>query len=486
MDMGPNLCAGRGRANVPKSPQIAFGGGPAARLVAVVRVRWRTIAVFTYVNTRERGTAQMNIAVIGAGIVGLSTARALAWDGHSVTLYEARRAVAEEASFACAGWITPAALLPLSVPGLSMALDDLRRTPHTLAAQALPGTALWRWMRRWKKLEALPPSGAYAELAQHPLGVAQALATFGQKTRSSVQLQDAECRREGALVLLSNERERQHWLQHQLPLLAALGVSAQPVSADEARAMEPALSENLALHSAIHIAQAENFNPRMWAQLLRQELVALGARVWTVAEVERVHPSPLAVQVAGQSVPYDAVVLCTGAHVSLLQSLGLRLPLVAARGYTVTAPLRQGHVLPQTALLHWGAQMPITRMGQRVRISAGAELVPIDRAAALAAAADDHATLAAMYERLGECLGAAVQITGEGVHIWRGVQALLPDGLPAVGASGLPGIWLNVAHGTAGVGQAAGCAQALSDQITHGGATPDGFDLAPLAPQRFD
>lgn len=426
----------------------------------------------------------MNIAVIGAGIVGLSTALALARDGHAVTVYEARRAVAEEASFASGGWSEPAGLLPLAAPGLGMDLAALRQTPHALAARSLPGTALWRWLRQRKKLEAaVHPINE--NLPKQPLATAVALAAFSQDARLAELLDQAEWRSGAALIVLSSQAQRLDWASRRLPLLHALGIAAQLIEPEQARAMEPALSPTLPMAGAIHVADAHSLNPRMLGQLLRQELLGLGARVWTAAAVERVHAQPIAVQVAGQSVPYEGVVLCTGARVDLLTSLGLRLPLVAARGYTVTAPLREGYAPPQAALLHWGAQMPIVRLGQRLRISAGAELVPMDRAAALAAAPDDEATLAAMYATLAQCLGPAVQVAGEGVHIWRGIHAMLPDGLPAVGASGQPGIWLNIAHGPQGAAFAAGTARALADLIAHGHSPTGSFNLGPLRPDRF-
>jgi D-amino-acid dehydrogenase len=68
------------------------------------------------------------------------------------------------------------------------------------------------------------------------------------------------------------------------------------------------------------------------------------------------------------------------------------------------------------------------------------------------------------------------------VQVWRGARPTLPDGAPVIGASGVPGLWLNAGHGASGWSQACGSARALADQIAQ---QAPAIDLQPFALNRF-
>lgn len=418
----------------------------------------------------------MNIAVIGAGIVGLSTALELVRDGHSVTLYEQHRAVAECASFACGGWALPAIVTALACPGAGRSVRALRAA-GALKGHAWPATAAWRWLRQFERHAKGAQPGAF----NHPTHVLSALAHYSQNVRwrGTDRLQ-SQCQT-GALVLLDDAAALREWTERLLPLLESTGTTARLITPAQARHMEPGLGEHLTLHGAIELVSAESFNPRLLAQQLRQQLVAAGARLWTGAQVQAIDPWPIAVQSQGQKVPYEGIVLCTGADMRLPAQLGVRLPLLHLRGYSLSAPVREAHRAPRASVLHWADQMVIGRMDGRVRISAGAEM----GSSQAAASPDDEGTLARMYDRLNDLFPRGVQLAGTQLQSWRGVCAALPDGLPAVGESAHAGIWLNIGHGVTGAATAAGCARALADLIAYGHSPSDGFNLGPLRPDRF-
>ena len=144
----------------------------------------------------------MNIAIVGAGITGISTALELARDGHQVTVYEQMNATAEEASFAPGGWLSPCVAPSLSAPGVGMPLKQLQKGSGLLQASTFLGSNTWRWMRQWKKHE----KQAFKQGA-HPLFSAlQALSSYSQDLRWQ-DCEDPESiaeQRPGALVLLRN------------------------------------------------------------------------------------------------------------------------------------------------------------------------------------------------------------------------------------------------------------------------------------------
>ena len=114
----------------------------------------------------------MRIAVIGAGIVGVTTAYELLCDGHEVTVYERRSSVGVEASFANAGVLAPGYVTPWAAPGmLRKVLGQLGHRDAAVRFASLPNPALAAWLWRWWRASALPAyqanRGAMLTLARH-------------------------------------------------------------------------------------------------------------------------------------------------------------------------------------------------------------------------------------------------------------------------------------------------------------------------------
>ena len=391
----------------------------------------------------------MKIAIVGAGIIGVTTAYELASDGHEVTVFEQRSAAAEEASFATAGLLAPHLLSPWAVPGFGHALRLMG--PHaTLRLSGGLSRANWAWLSRWRSAThaSSAPAAALERLAQYSQSRLQALAQ-----RHELDFEASQ----GRLVLLRTEQERAQ-LQPALQVLRDSGVALREIDADVARQIEPGLSPEAPLAGAIHLPDARAGNCRLFAQLLRQGAQGSGVHFAFNTRIDRIGTTPVGVVVQGESDlrRFDAVVLCAGtASAALLPALGLRLPMAAVYGYSVSAPLRESTHAPQASVVDAAQQISITRLGQRVRIAGGAELAGAD--------AEHHAaTLQRLYRTLNDWFPGGAQLSS-GVQVWRGARPLLPDGAPVVGASGVPGLWLNTGHGAGGWALACGSARALAD-----------------------
>lgn len=391
----------------------------------------------------------MKIAIVGAGIVGVTTAYELASDGHEVTVFEQRSAAAEEASFATAGLLAPHLLSPWAVPGFGHALRLMG--PHaTLRLSGGLSRANWAWLSRWRSAThaSSAPAAALERLAQYSQSRLQALAQ-----RHELDFEASV----GRLVLLRTEQERAQ-IQPALQVLRDSGVALREVDADLARQIEPGLSPEAPLAGAIHLPDSRAGNCRLFAQLLRQGTQGSGVHFAFNTRIDRIGTTPVGVVVQGESDlrRFDAVVLCAGtASAALLPALGMRLPMAAVYGYSVSAPLRESTHAPQGSVVDVAQQISITRLGQRVRIAGGAELAGAD--------AEHHAaTLQRLYRTLNDWFPGGAQLSS-GVQVWRGARPLLPDGAPVVGASGVPGLWLNTGHGAGGWALACGSARALAD-----------------------
>ena len=423
----------------------------------------------------------MRVAVIGAGIVGVTTAFELARDGHQVTVFERRGSVAEETSFANAGVVAPGYVTPWAAPGMpAKVLRHLfgRYAPVRLSWPMASGQ--WGWMWRWWRACRAPVFAANrARMYRLALYSQQRLRHLTQDLR--LDLETAQ----GYLVLLRGPRELAQ-ARAGLKLLAELGVDFHLVDAARARAIEPGLNPGTALHAAVHLPQDEVGNCRQFAHLMRAEAQRLGAAfrfqrsVTALAAGARPVVSHRATgsTESPQKDDFDAVVVCAalGAR-ELLKPLGLRLPLVGVHGCSISAPLRILEGFPQlgpaAGVMDERYKVAVSRLGARVRVAGSAELGgSVER--------HDPRALETLYKVLNDWFPGAGRMSQ--VQRWKGARPMLPDGPPVLGASGAPGVWLNLGHGSSGWALACGSARVLADQI--GGRSPDidisGLDLARL------
>jgi D-amino-acid dehydrogenase len=137
------------------------------------------------------------------------------------------------------------------------------------------------------------------------------------------------------------------------------------------------------------------------------------------------------------------------------------MPMAPVYGYSISAPLREALNAPRSALMDERYKVAITRLGQRVRVAGSAELGGrLQRRS--------PAALQTLYKVLHDWFPGAAQLsnTGAAVQEWKGARPMLPDGPPVLGASGIPGVWLNLGHGSSGWALACGSARVVADLMS--------------------
>ena len=413
----------------------------------------------------------MRVAVIGAGIVGVTTAYELAADGHEVSVFERRASVATESSFANAGVVAPGYVTPWAAPGMPWKVMRhllSRHAPVRLGAGAFTQLPwLWQWWRACRPAVHSANRTAMQRLAHFSRQRLIELTTTLHLDHEQAQ---------GYLVLLRTARDLA-LAQRGLALMQALGVPYELADAARCRAIEPGLNPDTPLHAAIYLAQDGVGNCRQFAHLMMQQARRLGADFRFDREVTHIVPGTAPQLVVRRSAAltggedagdtlvepqdFDAVVVCAGVQAkALLDGIGLHLPLAPVYGYSLTAPLRHvdGHpdVGPRAGLMDESYKVAITRLGQRVRVAGGAELGGTPKHF-------NPSALRTLYQVLDDWFpGAAVQPK---VQRWKGARPMLPDGPPVLGASGAPGVWLNLGHGASGWALACGSARVLAQQV---------------------
>ena len=413
----------------------------------------------------------MKIAVIGAGIIGVTTAYELVRDGHDITVFERRSAAAEEGSFANAGIIAPGYVTPWAAPGMpgKLLAQLLRRHASMRISLPLQRQELqwaWNWYRACR-LETYLANRAHM----------RRLAFYSRARLHTIraELRLEYDRSDGYLVLLRTERDRQ-LAQPGLQVLRDAGVAFRQLEPDQARLVEPALRVDTPLAAAIQLPDDEVGNCRQVAIMLKNAAQRAGVQFRFNTGVQAIGNTPrphLMVEGESAATPVDAVVICAGVtSAALLRPVGIDLPLVAVHGYSLSASIKEPLHAPRSAVMDEHYKVAITRLGNRIRVAGGAELGGRPDAKRVGA-------LRTLYQVLQDWFPGAASHSG-GVQEWKGARPMFPDGPPVVGASGLAGLWLNLGHGSSGWALACGSARALADQIA--GRAPEldmqGFALA--------
>lgn len=411
----------------------------------------------------------MRVAVIGGGIVGVSTAYFLASAGHEVVVIESGSNVAEEASFAHSGLIAPALATPWAMPGMPrQLLSMLFHGPAPLLVRHRLDPALWRWARRWI---------AECELSRFRINK-ERLQRIGAYSRELLQQLREHYHLEfeqttGHLQLFRTERE----LGLARPGLAVLAESSLPhqlLDAEAARLIEPALNPATPLLRALHLPDDDAGNCALFSKQLKliAQQMGVGFRFnTTIDRVERVGQQ-IALHCTNDSFAADGVILAAGnGNLPLLKALGINVPFLPVQGYSATCTIRDFDEAPLASVSDDTFKTTITRFGNRIRINGVAE--PCARQAEVPEAA----------QRTLQHVGMDWFPNATNYHnatLWSNVQAMLPDGVPLLGQTSLRNVLVGMDDGANGWTSALGIGKILSDLLSdqHPDIDIDGLTLS--------
>jgi D-amino-acid dehydrogenase len=424
----------------------------------------------------------MKIAVVGAGIIGITTAYELARDGHQVTVYEKRGAAAEESSFSNAGVLSPGYVTPWAAPGMPWKVLKQIASSHAAFRIKFPlhgADIAWLW-HFWRACK-LPTYQRHRKALQQ-------LAFYSRSQLHAItERHSLEYDRSSGYLIAMRTEENRDFAQPSLEVLRELGVPFTEVDEAGARQIEPAINADTRFAGAIHLAQDEVANCRQFALLLKDECRRQGVQFEFNTSVQNIQVSALntshvamlsiAQSPINSSLPlqlssslptderrrelkFDAVVLCTGAQAApLLNTLGIDLPLRPVYGYSVSAHVKEPLNAPRSGLMDEHYKVSITRLGQRIRVAGSAQVGGHS-------AQMNRAALSTLYKVLHDWFpGAAVM--SQGVQEWQGARPMLANRPPVISraSQGSP-IWLNLGHGSSGWALSCGSARLLSDQIS--------------------
>ncbi|MBK0326075.1 D-amino acid dehydrogenase [Rhodobacteraceae bacterium F11138] len=399
----------------------------------------------------------MRIIVIGAGVVGVTTAWYLQKDGHDVTVVERNSAPALETSFANAGGICPGFAGPWAAPGMPLkALRWLFQDTAPLKIRPQLDLAQWAWLAKFT---------ANCTKARFDRNKArmQAMAHYAKACLDQITEEtgiEYDAAQKGILHLFTTESEMT--LGHRsAKVLSDLGIAHRLLSSDEIAAVEPALGQgNETFTGGIHLTEDATGDCRLFTDRLADLARKRGARFHFDTSATRLTVADgqvTGLETTADRFEADAYVVAAGPFSrALLASAGISVPLYPVKGYSLTCPISDSSAAPVSSIMDEHSKIMITRLGTRLRVAGMAELEGFN-------ANIGQPARTFMLDRLKTLFPAAAQY--EQADWWCGFRPMTPDGAVRLGQSGLSNLFLNVGHGSNGWTQACGTSKVLSDLI---------------------
>lgn len=421
----------------------------------------------------------MHVVIIGAGLQGICTAYYLAEAGVEVTVVERNDGPALEASFGNGGYIQAECPEIWNQPGILGALPGWWWSSlsgnRSEAAKLLRTSELLRllpWGIRF--LRAARPETYFRNVALNRELALYTLDCLADLRRGlGIEYEHRSC---GCLFLYRDRGS----MERLPPLLDHLGADWEELDRDMLLQIEPCLRPiGDDLCGAIRFPRDVSADSYLFARAVSDLAAQNGARFEYGCSVARIAANGTEVTVTadGKEVRGDALIVAAGVHSGrLAATLGIKLPIAPAKGYSVTVPLGDWPERPRHIIGDMGVHAGLNVLGDSLRVAGTADFCGYDTSI-------DPERIDYMVGLVETVLPEfARTMDREAIRPFAGLRPLSADGLPMIGATGVPNVYVNTGHGGLGWTMAAGSARALADRIR--GRTP-ALDLDPYSPLRF-
>ena len=405
----------------------------------------------------------MKVIVLGAGLLGVTSAYFLRQQGHDVTVIDRQASPAAETSFANGGQISVSHAEPWANPGAPLkVLKWLGKEDAPLLFRIRADMRQWLWGLQFLR-ECTPAR------TRHNIEQIVRLGTYSRDTLQALRRDIGiayDERTQGILHFYTSQKEFDG-AEAPAAQMRALGCDRRVISADEAVKLEPALRHiRPQLAGATYTAEDESGDANSFARELVKRCEAEGVRFLMSHTVT-------ALRAAGGQLDHveatdsegrflrlraDAYVLAMGSLSPLyVQPLGISLPIYPAKGYSVTMPVKDAAMAHRVSLTDDEYKLVFSRLGDRLRIAGTAEFNGYDRDL-------NRVRCEAIVKRVEQLFPGAGD--SEQAQFWTGLRPATPSNVPIIGRSKLPNLFLNTGHGTLGWTHSCGSGKSIARIIS--------------------
>ena len=429
-------------------------------------------AIFSPERFREQENP-MRVVVLGAGVIGVTSAYQLMKAGHEVTVVDRQPGPALETSFANAGEVSFGYCSPWAAPGIpKKAIKWLLMEHAPLILRPKVDGAMLSWLVRMLRNCT---SDRYALNKGRMLRLADysrlSLAALREETGI-----DYDQRMKGTLQLFRTEAQLEASAKD-VKALNADGIPCRVLDPAGCIAQEPALAQ---ARDKIVGGLLTPLDETGDCFRFTNALAALAAEKgvsfrWgeTVQRVETEGGRATGVATDKGTIRADAVVMALGSFSPmLLRPHGIRLPVYPVKGYSLTIPIADAALAPESTVMDESYKIAITRLGDRIRVGGMAEISGYNNRLEPARRRTLEHSVSDLFPG-----GDLSQAT-----FWSGLRPMTPDGTPVIGATPVKGLFLNTGHGTLGWTMSSGSARVIADMVS--GRAPE-IDAADLGYSRY-
>jgi D-amino-acid dehydrogenase len=399
----------------------------------------------------------MKILIMGAGVIGVSTAYELVKAGCDVSVVDRQPAAGLETSFANAGEISPGYASPWAGPGVPLKAVQWMLDKHgPLVVHPRLDPLMWRWM-----LQTLfnCTSRRYALNKSRMVPIAEYSRDCLRQLRADTGI-SYDHRSQGTLQLFRKQSQLDS-VDKDITVLREYGVRFELLDRNGCIRAEPALGGAPASFvGGLLLPDDETGDCHLFTQRLMTMAQEAGVRFIANTRLESVTTEGdrvTAVITDSGTMTADAYVMALGSFSPLLlRPIGIDIPVYPVKGYSITVPLTDDSGAPQSTVMDETYKVAITRLGDRIRVGGTAELSGYRVELSPERRITLERSLRDLFPRGGDIGGAS---------FWSGLRPMTPDGPPIIGPTRYSNLHLNTGHGTLGWTMACGAARITADRL---------------------
>ncbi|WP_278397797.1 D-amino acid dehydrogenase [Stutzerimonas kunmingensis] len=399
----------------------------------------------------------MRVLVLGSGVVGTASAYYLARAGFEVVVVDRQPAVAMETSFANAGQVSPGYASPWAAPGVPLkAMKWLLQRHAPLAIKLTGDVDQYLWMAQMLRNCT---AARYAVNKERMVRLSEYSRDCLDELRAETGIA-YEGRQLGTTQLFRTQAQLDAAAKD-IAVLQRSGVPYELLDRAGIAGVEPALAKvSHKLSGALRLPNDQTGDCQMFTSRLAEMAVALGVEFRFEQNIQRLDYAGdrlAGVWIDGKLETADRYVLALGSYSpQMLKPLGIRAPVYPLKGYSLTVPISDPAMAPQSTVLDETYKVAITRFDQRIRVGGMAEIAGHDLSLNPRRRETLEMVVGDLYPQGGDPSDAV---------FWTGLRPATPDGTPIIGATPYRNLFLNTGHGTLGWTMACGSGRVLADLL---------------------